>query len=201
LDSRKDRQTTWHIIDLPDGWELVVHFRVRLAALLPRYARLNRTPFITGMLMWTLMVLGLAWMVARFWIPAGFYLASLAPLLAFVFTALMWPLRYGKGAQPSEYAYLRYVEGNRIETVRASRSTIDVPAGVFELHHLRNLEVRKFDPELDLYGLTFWGDVEHAQVFRWPGVSEADAIDMRLAILERVEAQGSRMGTLTSAST
>ncbi len=180
------RQTTWHINDLSDGWELEIQFRVTLGSLLPRYARLNRTIFISSMAMFTVVALGIAWVVAQAWIWLGLYVATLAPLFAFLFTALMWPIRYSKGPIQPDFAYLRYVEGNRLETIRASLSTIDVPAGVFALHHLAKLELSQVDPELDLYSLTFWGDFEHGQVFRWPGVPEPVAVDIRNAILERI---------------
>ena len=187
MNPRNDRQATWHITDLPDGWELEVHFRVRLAALLPRYMRLNRVPFVVGMTMYTGVVLAVAWMFTGVSLGLTLYVATLAPMIAFLLTAITWPLRYSRGPAPPEHAYLRYWEGNRRETIRASRAAIDVPAGVFALHHLANLEISQVDPELDLYGLTFWGDFEHGQVFRWPGVPKPVAVEIRSAILERID--------------
>jgi len=164
-----------------------VQFRVPLVALLPRYARLNRTPFIILMVTWSLVGLFLAWLAAGVWLPFGIYAATLVPLFAFLCTALWWPLRYGRGALPPQHAFLRYLEANRLVSVPASRAMIDVPTGVFELHHLASLKLCNLDFELDRYGLNFSGDYTPAVLFRWPGVSKSDALEIRQAILDRVD--------------
>ena len=164
-----------------------MRFRVPLAKLLPRYARRNAGAFVIFMVMFSTPTIYIAWKAAVGSLLVFAFFLPPALLVALVLTVLTWPFRFARYPAPSEDYYLRYFTANRRETVRASASSIDVPAGVFSLECLQSLRVCQIDGYLGLYTLVFEGQHTSAQLFSWPGLPIDTAMALRQSLIERTE--------------
>jgi hypothetical protein len=198
MDHKQLKPGEWRIEKLGDGtWEFKIRYQLELRDILPNYIRRN---FVMAIFVYMTFF-------APFFIGLGssvnwnaFSLLIVCPMAA-LFAAtcfmLVWPLRFMNAGGSSQWAMnrkLRYKEGNRVVTLKSFPSgRFSVNSGnVYPLHCLETLKIDRKDEVYGRVGLKLTGDLtEGERLLSWPGFPEHDAIKIRAALLDLIEAHES----------